>query len=74
MKYSMPYPTMEEVESANYYQLALWQRFLPSPGMVLPGEKGRRPIDQEIEILNAIIARFRELGGMTPAISEAIGL
>lgn len=55
------YPTIEEVEIADQIQLATWYRFLRSPG------------PKEIDILNLIISRFKELGGMSPTISKQIG-
>lgn len=56
------YPTPEQVESATRLQLAQWYRFLPSPE-----DEG------EAVALNRIVERFKELGGMTPAISKQIG-
>lgn len=80
----MNYPTMEEVEAAGHLQLCRWQRFLPSPGTSAMSNSQRRSspleaarvqkaIDEEVAIINRIVARTNELGGFTPAISKAIG-
>lgn len=58
----MDYPTMEQVEQAERITLCRWYRFLPSP-----------ITNDQIRILTRIAERFRQLGGMTPAISKAIG-
>ncbi len=57
----MQYPTPQQVETADRLQLARWYRFLPSPQA------------EELEILNRIIERFKEAGGMDPGISKTIG-
>ncbi len=81
----MKYPTMNEVETASQLQLCKWYRFLPLPfTFKYPKIKGRkisgieydmRRTDQErqMEILNRIIEKYRELGGMTTKISKKIG-
>lgn len=46
----MVYPSMEEVENADGYQILKWHRFLPNP----QGE-------QEEQIINRIFARYGEL-------------
>ncbi len=58
----MKYPTIDEVNKADRVQLAKWTRFLPSP-----------ETHDEIEIINRIGERFKQLGGMTPIISKKIG-
>jgi len=71
----MKYPTIDGVNSANKIQLAEWVRFLPSPGSSAIGNKNFEEImDKEVVVLNLIIKQFNEKGGMTPAISKAIGL
>jgi len=55
------YPALEEVETADHLRLAFWKRFLSSP-------KG-----EEKTILNRIIDRLREFGGITPEISRQLG-
>lgn len=59
----MEYPTMKEVEKADRTQLCRWYRFLPSPER-----------EAQAVILKQIVRRFKEAGGMTPAISKEIGL
>lgn len=61
----MNYPTMKEVEEADRVQLCRWYRFLPSPKY--------DNVDKEEEILNKIVARWKEVGGFTPEISKKIG-
>jgi hypothetical protein len=57
------FPTIQEVKKADKEQLALWYRFLPS---------GETEADQEI--MKRIAQRFQKLGGMTPELSEKIGM
>ena len=59
MKY---YPSPSEVVDADHIQLGYWFRFLRSP------ETG-----DELKILNQIVTRFKDRGGMTPEISKRIG-
>lgn len=56
------FPTMEQVEQASHEQLAKWYRFLPS------GDT-----DEQQRIQDRIGQRFKELGGMNPALSKKIG-
>jgi hypothetical protein len=56
------FPTMEQVEKATHEQLARWYRFLPS---------GDTKEQQKIQ--DHIAERFKELGGMNPALSKKIG-
>ena len=58
----MRFPTMDEVEAADHEQLCRWYRFLPA---------GVTP--EEPPIMNRLVERFHEFGGMTPAISKALG-
>ena len=52
---------MAEVEKANHEQLAYWYRFLMAD---TPEHK---------KIMDRVAARFKEKGGMTPALSDKIG-
>lgn len=56
------FPTMEQVEKASHEQLAMWFRFLPT---------GDTP--EQKRIMKRIEQRFKEKGGMTPAVSSKIG-
>lgn len=70
----MNYPTLEEVKAADRIQLARWYRFLDSPGMKFVGTpKFEQKINEEVEIMNFICDRFKDLGGFTSEISKAIG-
>jgi hypothetical protein len=53
---------MAEVEKASREQLAKWYRFLPS---------GNTKEQQRVQ--DRVAERFKELGGMTPALSKKIG-
>ena len=57
----MNYPTMAEVEAATRYQLLRWTRYLPSPD------------DEHRPILERIMARQKETGGITPELSKKVG-
>ena len=72
----MRYPTMEEVEKADRLQLDRWYRFLRSPGACAIGQGSElfeRTMNEQKEILDRIMVRFNELGGMNPEISKCIG-
>lgn len=56
------FPTLDEVEAADRYQLCRWHRFLPSA-----------ETEEAMEIQDRIFERFQELGGFTPEISKQIG-
>jgi hypothetical protein len=56
------FPTLKQVEEASHEQLARWFRFLPS------GDT-----EEQEHIQDRIAARFKALGGMTPALSKKIG-
>lgn len=57
-----PYPTLEQVDTANKTQLARWYRHLP----------GART-EEQAKIIDRVVERFKDLGGWTPALSKAIG-
>ena len=56
------FPTMEQVEKASHEDLARWFRFLPT------GDTS-----EQKRIMKRIEQRFKEKGGMTPALSAKIG-
>lgn len=58
----MQYPTLNLVESATKYQICSWYRFLKSP-----------ETEGQIEIMNRIVARYKELGSFTAEISKSLG-
>lgn len=60
----MEYPTLKEVESANRYTICGWYRFLPSPNS---------EAKEQVNIMDRICDRFKELGGFTPEISKQMG-
>jgi hypothetical protein len=57
------FPTIEQVRKATRPQLARWYRFLPS------GDTA-----EQQKVIELIRKRFKELGGMTPALSKKIGI
>ena len=70
----MNYPTIEEVEKADHIQLAKWYRFLESPGMSAAGTaEFDEVMAAESVIMNRLVDRFKEMGGMNSGISKAIG-
>lgn len=73
----MRYPTIDEVANADRTQLARWTRFLKSPGSSAidegDGEKFRAAMKTESVVLNFLLRRFHDMGGMTPEISKEIG-
>ena len=70
----MTYPTAVQVEEADTTQLARWVRFLDSPGVAFIGTpEFNIKLDVEATIMDRIIVRFNELGGMTPELSKQIG-
>jgi len=70
----MTYPTIDEVYAADQQQLGKWYRFLPSPGHSAIGTKDfGNQLRSEVRIMDVICGRFRAMGGMTPALSKAIG-
>lgn len=56
------YPTLDEVNAADRMTLARWYRFLVSPNT-----------PEETAVLNSILGRFKEAGGMNSQLSKAIG-
>jgi len=58
----MNYPTLEQVEKANHYNLCEWYRFLSSP-----------ITDSQVQIMNRICERCKAGGGFTPVISKELG-
>jgi hypothetical protein len=74
----MNYPTIARVRNANKFLLAVWLRFLPSPGSQAADEgKTLEDISEatgkESQILDYILARFNALGGWNPSLSKAVG-
>ena len=59
---SEDFPTMEQVENADREQIATWYCFL---------SKSEIPYQQNI--LDRIVDRFENMGGMTPGLSKKIG-
>ena len=65
---------MEDVESADRVQLAKWFRFLPSAGSEHVGSKNFSELfKHERLIMQRIIERFDEEGGMDSMLSKRIG-
>ena len=58
----MNYPTIEQVEAADQYQLCRWYRFLEPTTS-----------NEQVEIITEISKRIREGGGLTSEISKEIG-
>ena len=56
------YPTLQQVNEADRYDICKWYRHLKSPENEI-----------QIEIMNRICERFKEVGGFTPEISKHIG-
>jgi hypothetical protein len=72
----LEYPKMENVRTANRLKLAMWARFLPSPGSAWIGQCSvvfDVMHQAEATTLKAILARFNELGGWSPAVSKKLG-
>lgn len=68
------YPTMQQVEHASLYQLTHWNRYLQSPGEWAVGNDDfEKILDNEVPIITRIVERIKELGGITPAVSKAVG-
>ena len=67
---------MEEVEAASRLELAWWYRFLRCPGanaIDKPAKEFYTIMEAEQKIVQRVSDRFKELGGMSPAISKQIG-
>ncbi len=58
----MIYPSIEEVNTAEHFEICRWWRFLSSP----VGEI-------ELIVMERVVERFDQLGGMTTEISKQIG-
>jgi hypothetical protein len=59
----MDWPTKEEVEKADRFQLAVWDRFLP---LCETGD--------QVEVVNLVFSRFTAMGGFDPSLSKQVGL
>lgn len=76
---ALSYPSLEQVEAADKFQLARWVRHLPSGGEAAGNatpysrEAHFEAIDVENKVMEAILRRFNQLGGWTPEISKAVG-
>ena len=70
----MTYPTILEVETADRIQLCRWWRFLQSPGTEAIGRKNFQVVlDRQVEIMDRIAERMKDVGGFTPEISKKLG-
>ena len=56
------YPTLEQVNEADHYQICKWYRFLRSSENM-----------EEAIIMKRIVERCNEFGGFTPEISKSLG-
>jgi hypothetical protein len=71
----MKYPDLARIRTVSRMQLAIWARFLPSPGSawIASGPaKFDRMLGYEVVILEAILDRFKELGGWSPSLSKKV--
>lgn len=69
----MRYPKIEQVEQATREQLCEWSRFLPTPGEAGGRKDWHERVRSERRILNLILERLHDAGGMSPAISKDVG-
>lgn len=70
----MNYPTLDQVNAADRYQICEWNRFLPSPGeRAINRDDFRSVMESEGAVMDRIVERLRELGGFTPEISKQLG-
>lgn len=68
------YPTIEEVNQADHYQICAWYRFLPGPGNRAIGKSNfQEVLDSEAKIMDRIAERLKEYGGFTSEISKSLG-
>jgi hypothetical protein len=68
------YPSMAEVEKAELWDLVYWNRYLPGPGSAAMGtSRFEQELDKEARIIRRIVDRIKELGGITPEVSRAVG-
>jgi len=56
------FPTMEQVEKANREQIATWYWILP-----------RSEAASDRKVMERIVDRFMNMGGMTPGLRQKIG-
>lgn len=71
----MNYPTLEQVEAADRYDLGKWYRYLPSPGansINKPRATFQEIMEKEVVIMNRIVARFKAMGFFTPELSKSL--
>jgi hypothetical protein len=72
---SLKYPNTQQVEHANLHQLVYWWRYLPGPGLEAVGQDNfNKLLEVEAKIMERIGERIKELGGITPSVSKAVGL
>jgi hypothetical protein len=68
---------MQQVEHASLHQLLTWWRFNPGPGMWAIGHEDHavfeKALKEEAKIIERIGERIKELGGITPGVSKAVG-
>lgn len=72
----MRYPIKEQVDNADRVQLLRWTRYLPSPGEAyLDGDKDvfYKKMKEEADIMDHILQRQKDTGGITPEISKIVG-
>lgn len=72
----MDYPTLQQVEAADREQLGKWYRFLQSPGWAYlnsPEFEFHKKLEEEVEIMDLICLRFKEMGMFTPELSKELG-
>lgn len=72
----MDYPTIEQVKQAELYTICYWYRFLPYPAKSADGknrEEFNRILAEEVDVMNLVCRRYKELGGITPEISKQLG-
>lgn len=74
---SSSYPSAQQVERANLHQLVSWWRYLQSPGTWAIDQDDRavfqKAMEEEAAIMERIGERIKELGGITPSVSKAVG-
>jgi hypothetical protein len=73
---NLKYPSLEEVAKAGLEQLVRWNRFLPSPGAELlkaVNLDSIKEVDRQRKVLESILRRISELGGITPEVSKKVG-
>jgi hypothetical protein len=72
--HTLDYPTMEEVNGADRLQLGRWFRFLPSAGSEWVNyEDFKEKMEAEKAVIDRVIERFTEAGGMDSVLSKQIG-